>query len=288
MPELPDVEIAKRYLDELLGGSTITRAESKDQRVLRPHPPSALARTLAGRTVREVSRRGKWLRVVLDDGSRIFSHLGMTGWWEEREVDQPAERSERARIDVVSPEGRARSARYLDSRRFGRLILSQGDIAEWTALGPDPLADGIDMAALAAAFTRTRRAVKESLMDQSVLAGIGNILATEALWHAKIDPRSPSNALSRSDVAAIVRGLRTAIRRELKTREASEPGHAHDIFSVYGRAGEPCPRDGSTLVRVVIAGRTTAFCKHCQVRKRRAKPRASRSRAASPERLASR
>ena len=127
----------------------------------------------------------------LDDGSRVFSHLGMTGAWVQATVDAPARSSERARLDVVR-HGSATSVRYVDARRFGRLVVARRDIADWTALGPDSLADGIDVRRLTQVFAKSRRAVKELLMDQRVLAGIGNILATEALWIARVDPRSPA------------------------------------------------------------------------------------------------
>jgi formamidopyrimidine-DNA glycosylase len=271
MPELPDVEYIRRRLQRALAGATIVAARSTDRRVLRPEAPSAFGRALVGRAVREVDRRGKWLRLVLDDGGRLFSHLGMTGWWVEIDPEGPQQPSERARIDAAGPGGRAVSVRYLDARRFGRLIASSGDIPEWRALGPDPLADGVDAQRLAGPFARRRRAVKEVLMDQSVLAGIGNILATEALWHARIDPRSRSDALSRADAASVARGLRTALRREIAAREASEGDSWTDAFAVYGRAGEPCPRCGEPIARVVLGGRTTAFCRSCQVLRRRAR-----------------
>ena len=178
MPELPDVEIARRRLDHVLRGATITRAHSADRRILRPKAPSALSQATEGRTVRDVSRRGKWLKVLLDDGGRLFSHLGMTGWWVERDASAPTERSERARIDVAREDGRNASARYLDSRRFGRLIVADRDIDEWSTLGPDPLVDGIDATALAATLAKSRRAIKDVIMDQTILAGVGNILAT--------------------------------------------------------------------------------------------------------------
>src|SRR5258706_900989 len=127
MPELPDVEFARRRLQGALVGATIAAAHSEDRRLLRPQSPRALARVLVGREVREIGRRGKWLRILLDDGGRLFSHLGMTGWWVERGVDAPKERSERARIDVTGGDGASRSIRYLDSRRFGRLIVAKDD-----------------------------------------------------------------------------------------------------------------------------------------------------------------
>jgi formamidopyrimidine-DNA glycosylase len=267
MPEIPDVEVARRKLDRWIGGASIVAAHSKDRHVMRPKAPSALARALVGRSVREVARRGKWIRIALEDGGRLFSHLGMTGDWVRRDAGAPAERFERARIDVARG-GDSSSVRYVDSRRFGRLIVAKDDIPEWSTLGPDPLVDGIDPKALGAALHRSRRSVKEVLMDQSVLAGIGNILATEGLWHARIDPRSRSSALSSRDVTAVVRGLDKAIREELAPREAAGEGEWVDVFAVYGHTGEPCPRDGTRLVRTVQGGRTTTFCKHCQLRRR--------------------
>lgn len=264
MPELPDVELARRQLEKWMGRATIAAAHSTDRRVLRPTSPPALRRALTGRTVREVGRRGKWLRILLDDGTRVFSHLGMTGGWIQRESGAPKEPSERARLDVIRGR-RSSSVRYLDSRRFGRLVVATEDIAQWRTLGPDPLVDGIRSRSLAEALGRSRRAVKDALMDQSLLAGIGNILVTEALWRARIDPRSRSNALSQGDVTAIARGLRAELEHELAQREDEE---WDDAFSVYGRGGQPCPRCRSPLVRIVLGGRATTFCKGCQIHRR--------------------
>ncbi len=264
MPELPDVEFVKRRLTDVLSGSKVTAASSTDRYVLRPQSARVFSGALVGHVVRDIGRRGKWLRVVLDDGKRLFSHLGMTGWWVERDPGDRKEPSERARIDVAGPNGQLRSLRYLDSRRFGRLIIADEDIPEWRALGPDPLVEGIEIERLSNALGRSRRAVKDAVMDQSILAGIGNILATEALWHARIDPRSASDALSRADLHDLARGLETELRRELSVRRRARGDEWKDDFVVYGRMGQPCPRCGSRLARVIIAGRTTTFCKRCQ------------------------
>jgi formamidopyrimidine-DNA glycosylase len=267
MPELPDVEKMRRDLDRWSRGAKIVAARSTDRRILRPTVPNAFGRALVGRTVQGVARRGKWLRFELDDGTKLFSHLGMTGWWVASDSSADAARFERARIDLAGRAERS-SVRYVDSRRFGRLVASKDDITEWRELGPDPLADGIDVRALSAVFAKRRRSIKDVLMDQTVLAGIGNILATEALWHARIDPRSRASALSPEDAKTLVRGLRTAIDRELAARDVAEGAEWRDTFFAYGHTGDRCPRDRSTFVRVVQAGRTTTFCRKCQIRRR--------------------
>jgi len=226
-----------------------------------------LSRILAGRAVRAVERRGKWLRLSLDGGARLFSHLGVTGDFAAASVEAPPQRFERARFDVAKG-ARRRSIRYLDARRFGRLLAARDDIPEWSELGPDPLSDGLDAAALASALGRSRRPLKDALMDQSMLAGIGNILATEGLWHARIDPRSRSDRLTAKDVSAIVRGLRKAIGRQMNAREKAAQGtEPRETFAAYGREGEPCRRCKRPLCRIVLGGRTTTFCGHCQLRR---------------------
>lgn len=265
MPELPDVEIARRRLERSLRGAKIRAARCDDRRLLRPGSPRQFSSALTGRSVREVSRRGKWLRVLLDDGTRLFSHLGMTGEWVEADGATAVRRSERARIDVAGGKRAPRSVLYLDSRRFGRLVVSGDDIHDWTELGPDPLADGIDLGRFAALLARKRGAIKAVLMDQSVLAGIGNIIATEALWRARLDPRAPSHELSRATVGRLARALRAEIAHELRLREAHDGDYRQQSFAVYGNSGEPCKRCGTTVARTVIGGRTTAYCPGCQL-----------------------
>jgi len=272
MPELPDVEIARRDLQRWLSGVRIAAARTTDRYISRGTSPAAFARDSAQQKVKQVSRRGKWLRIELEDGARIFSHLGMTGSWARVGAEDARQRWERARLTVVQ-RGVTSGVVYIDSRRFGRLILVREDIAEWRELGPDPLADGIDVARLGKELARRRRAIKDVLMDQSVLAGMGNILVTEALWHARIDPRSASDALATKDVRAIGRAMQAELDRELRERAAAHrdkrKGNVREgegEFAVYGRAGEPCPRCATRLTRIVLGGRGTTFCTGCQVR----------------------
>lgn len=137
MPELPDVEIARRDLKRWMAGSTIVAARCVDKHLLRPGSPRAFSRALVGKRVGAVERKGKWLRLALTDGGRLFSHLGMTGEWVSAAIDAPSQRFERARLDVTR-KGRTSSVRYLDARRFGRLRVAPDDISDWTSLGPIP------------------------------------------------------------------------------------------------------------------------------------------------------
>jgi formamidopyrimidine-DNA glycosylase len=274
MPELPDVEFVRRRLDGWLRGARIVDARANDRIVVKGSAKS-FAERLEGRTITRLGRRGKWLRIEIDDGTLVFGHLGMTGDF----TRDGSDRFERARLEVER-RGKRATVRYVDARRLGRLVIAREDISTWTKLGPDPLLDGIDARALHEKLgRRSRRSVKEVLMDQTVLAGIGNIHAIEALWKARIDPRSNAAALDAKDVAAIVSGLRWTIQRALADlakgddevppqagRQPEGPKNGEDNpFRVYGRKGTPCPRCKTRLERVELGGRTTTFCPGCQV-----------------------
>jgi formamidopyrimidine-DNA glycosylase len=256
MPELPEVEHARACLERWIEGATITAVKVHDARIAR-----GLTR-LAGREVQSVERKGKWLRMPLDDGRVLFSHLGMTGHWARRKTSDPAERFERARFDFGPT-----SARYLDARLFGRLVVAKS-LPAWDELGPDPLADGIDVEKLHARLSRTKRTVKETLMDQTVLAGVGNIQAIEALWHAKIRPSRPSKKVTLKEAKAIARGIHWSIQRSLAAQTEEEITYVEEggenIFKIYGRAKEPCPRCKTPVVRSIIGGRGTVHCPKCQ------------------------
>jgi formamidopyrimidine-DNA glycosylase len=156
MPELPDVERTRRDLKRWLVGAIVTAADTEDARLSRPTSPRAFARAVVGRTFERVERRGKWLRLDLDDGAKVFSHLGMTGDWVRVAIGALTARFERAGIDVVL-RGRAFSMRYVGARRLGRPLAVRKDVAVWTALGPDPFADGIDMGRFSEVLARAAR-----------------------------------------------------------------------------------------------------------------------------------
>ena len=199
----------------------------------------------------------------------------MTGKWLRRPVGTAAPRFSRARIDLDD----GHSLHYCDMRLFGRLQVVAGArfdaIAELHALGPDPLADGIDVDRLFGRLQATRLPVKVALLDQRLLAGVGNIQASEALHRAGIDPRRPARSLERSEARKLAAGIRQSLAATLRQFEhevgpdgdvayVEEPGTPNP-FAVYDRAGERCRRcRKGVIVRVVQAGRSTFFCPRCQ------------------------
>ncbi|MET0389741.1 MAG: bifunctional DNA-formamidopyrimidine glycosylase/DNA-(apurinic or apyrimidinic site) lyase [Polyangiales bacterium] len=273
MPELPEVEHTRRTLDRWLRGAHIVAVHAPDAFIIRPTSRRVVERRLAGRTVAKVERRGKWIRLEVDSGARVFVHLGMTGWFEPSSSGAPALRFERFALDLAGKRRPSRVA-FVDPRRWGRFVLAVAgeDTATWRALGPDPLTDGIDAVALHARLQRRKRtSIKEGLLDQVVLAGIGNIQASEALWKAQIDPRSPASALALADVRRLTRALHWTITRTLRDLAKSEhsgppESRSHNPFKVYGRRGEPCSRCGRALARIQLGGRTTTYCPGCQRR----------------------
>jgi len=264
MPELPEVEHTRRNLVRWMKGARITHMTATDARIAKPSP-RALVTRLTGRVVSAIDRKGKWLRFVLDDGARVFCHLGMTGWFEPGGAEPL--RFERASFDLVKKQKRSRVS-YVDSRRWGRMELAQEDIPSWTRLGPDPLSDGIDLELLATKLARRKKSsIKEALMDQTVLAGVGNIQAIEALWKAKIDPRSRAGAMTVKDIRTIAKGIDWTIARTIADWAKGDEGEDNP-FLVYGRKGTPCPRCKTLLRRAELGGRTTTWCTGCQALKR--------------------
>jgi formamidopyrimidine-DNA glycosylase len=274
MPELPEVEIAARNLRRWTRGRTILQvgADPRAARLFRPEGAATLSRRLDGARFGEVHRRGKNLLVELRKGRGavcLWSHLGMTGKWVLRRRGEELPRHARL---VLRLRGGTTLA-YVDPRLFGRLRALPGGpegFPEVHALGPDPLHDGIDPAGLAERLGRTRRPVKVALLDQSVLPGVGNIYASEALFAARIDPRRPARSLGAAEVrrlaAAVLASMRRAIRLQEgpEIRYVEEPG-AENPFRVYQREGERCPRcRRATLRRLVQAQRSTFYCPRCQ------------------------
>jgi formamidopyrimidine-DNA glycosylase len=262
MPELPEVEYTRERLSRWLRGGRVVSCEVQDARLVRPARPRAVAEALVERKVTGVERRGKWLRLVFDRELSVFVHLAMTGWFELAPTDE-ALRHERARITVLRGKAKTRVA-YVDARRWGRWVESRADIPPWAKLGPDALDAEIDVKVLHARLARRKKqSIKEALLDQALIAGVGNIQAAEALWKAKVDPRSPAASITPRALAGVVKAIGWTVARTLKDLARSDGGEA-DPWIVYGHKGRPCPRCGAIFVRIELGGRTTTFCPGCQ------------------------
>jgi formamidopyrimidine-DNA glycosylase len=272
MPELPEVEITRRNLEHWLDRRVVIRAEADRSRIFRGSSRDAFEKRLSGRRLESISRRGKYLLLRFDGDQGLMSHLGMTGKWVVRPASQPEPYS-RARL--IRDDGAV--IHYRDTRLFGRMEVVPASklesIPAVARLGPDPVVDGLTPKVLAERLSRTAREIKVALLDQSIVAGIGNIQAAEALWRARIDPRRRANQLDREEVKRLCQAIHFSIRRSLANEMSEEieyveePG-SENPFLVYGRKGEPCPRCHRRIASLGQGGRTTYYCPHCQKRRR--------------------
>ena len=275
MPELPEVEHAARILTGWLGGRTIVRAVAGDTRIFRGGSPRDFERLLPGHRLERMDRRGKYLLLTFDGGLGLLSHLGMTGKWVRRVGKASSGRRtvpKHSHARLVLDDGSA--LHYVDPRLFGQLVLVPGgavsELPVIRALGPDALVDGVDAGRLHAVLARSARPVKVALLDQSVLAGIGNIYATEALFHAGIHPSRPSRSVTRDEASRLAVELRAVLELAIAGMVGEEIAYlsqgrgAENRFVIYDRAGSPCPRCGRALDKRTIGGRTSAFCPGCQ------------------------
>ena len=268
MPELPEVEFAARTLRSWLTGHRIVRAEVEVTRIVRGQPAHRIAATLTGQTLRNVDRRAKFLLFELDGGQGAFSHLGMTGKWLRRAPSDPPSHS---RLRLFLDDGSV--VHYRDPRMFGHFQLHPSsklrELPSIAKLGPDPLAEGLTAAQLAEGLGKTKRPIKVALLDQSVLAGIGNIQAAEVLYRAGISPRLAGGKLTPEQVKRLVRAIHASIAYTLKAQaDPNEIAYVEEggknPFLVYGREGEACKKCGRAIKRITQAGRSTFYCPGCQ------------------------
>jgi formamidopyrimidine-DNA glycosylase len=269
MPELPEVETLRRGLAAAVVGRRITGVTVRDRRLRRPLAAS-FARSLAGRRLEAVRRRAKYLLFDLDDGTIWLVHLGMTGTL----VVAPADAPHRTHTHVIVALDDGRTLRFHDPRRFGLMRVGvAGRLLELATLGVEPLDEAFSSAFLHATARRQRRAVKSLLMDQRVVAGLGNIYVNEILFVAGVRPSRRTSRLSRADAERIVGATGRVLAEAIAARgssisdyrdERGEPGAFQDRFYVYERAGEPCHRCGGGIRRRVIVGRSSYYCPGCQ------------------------
>ncbi|MDF1504022.1 bifunctional DNA-formamidopyrimidine glycosylase/DNA-(apurinic or apyrimidinic site) lyase [Roseisolibacter sp. H3M3-2] len=261
MPELPEVEAAARRLRAAAVGRVIRAARTFHDAARRALPDRDAAQ-LAGRRVVGVRRLGKHQAIDLDDGSTLHAHFRMTGDWDVGRDDAPL--PPHARVALSLDDGTRvalAGARVLDGVRGH----APGAAPE-PRLGPDALDPARDGAALRAALRGRRAAVKPALLDQRVVAGGGNIYASEALWRAGIDPRTPAASLGPARVGRLADAVRAVLHDALDAPGRYQDGEALERLRVYDREGEPCVRCGAPVRRTVQAGRSTYYCARCQKR----------------------
>ena len=247
MPELPEAERARVTLESALG-RRIAAVDDSDTYVCRPHPPGEIASALVGHTFAGAHRRGKFLWLVTEDGPTLGLHLGMAG---SIALEAPTEKPIWDRFTVQFEDGGRFALR--DRRRLGRAMLNP----DFSHVGPDAADVGRD------AFRRLvgagSVAVKARLLDQGAISGVGNLLADQALWQARIAPRRPTAELSLEDLDRLRRQLRAAVRSAIRQ------GGVHTASFIPAREREgACPRCGHPLERATVGGRTTYWCPACQ------------------------
>ena len=274
MPELPEVETVVRSLAPLIRGREIAGARLRLEKLVR-RPAAFGLEALAGRRILDVSRRGKMVRIGVEGGLSLVFHLKMTGQLLVRPAAEPLDKHTHFCL-AFRDDGA--ELRFRDVRKFGFLAcLRTGELDSsevFAGLGPEPLETGRE--AFASLFRGRRGRIKSALLDQRVIAGLGNIYADEALFAARIHPLTSAARLRRADLERLWREVRRILRRAIASRGTSVSdyldaegleGEFQERLRVYDRAGEPCPRCGTPIRRIVVGGRGTHFCPRCQRRR---------------------
>ncbi|HET9073805.1 MAG TPA: bifunctional DNA-formamidopyrimidine glycosylase/DNA-(apurinic or apyrimidinic site) lyase [Solirubrobacteraceae bacterium] len=276
MPELPEVETIRRQLAPHLEGRTLASVEILDARWTLPEPSEPVAAALRGARVEALERAGKYLIWRLDGDRHLLVHLRMTGalLWD------PASEPPHTRVRFGLDDGHR--ILYVDPRRFGtgHLLSAGADCAAYldARLGPEPFSPEFSATALRRAARGRRAPIKAFILDQRRIAGVGNIYADESLFRAGIHPEREAGALTPAQWAALAEAIICALALGIDAKGASiddfrhvdgQRGSFQDLFLVFNRAGQPCPRCGTAIVKTVVAGRGTHLCPSCQPRPRR-------------------
>ncbi|WP_439592508.1 bifunctional DNA-formamidopyrimidine glycosylase/DNA-(apurinic or apyrimidinic site) lyase [Microbacterium sp.] len=299
MPELPEVEVVRAGLAPAVTGARVMGVSVFDERALTRHPGtgSDFEAALAGRSIRAAARRGKFLWLPLEPlapgpaTEALVGHLGMSGQLLLREPGAPLERHERVRIDLQHPVHGDLSIVFADQRTFGSLAIdplvpttdaAPGGFGSADPVVPtqvahiarDPLDSAFDDAGFRRALARKDSAIKRVLLDQTVVSGIGNIYADEALWGARVHPETRASSLSTRAVNRLLAEVRAVLEKALAEGGTSfdaqyvnvngQAGYFAHSLHAYGRTGQPCDRCGRPIVRVSFMNRSSHFCAGCQ------------------------
>ncbi len=299
MPELPEVEVVRAGLEPVVAGATISAVEVIEPRSLRRHAggPRDFEGRLAGRRIRAAVRRGKFLWFPLDGGEAVVAHLGMSGQMLLRTQDAGADRQLRVRLAVDSPAHGALVVAFADQRIFGSLAIDRleptadgapggrGDPAPLVPhavahIARDPLDPVFDDDLFVRRLGAKRTGLKRALLDQTLVSGIGNIYADEALWAARLHFDAPTAAIATRTARRLLAEVRLVLDRALADGGTSfdaqyvnvngASGYFSQRLNAYGRTGEPCARCGTPIVRTAFMNRSSHSCPRCQRLPRRA------------------
>jgi formamidopyrimidine-DNA glycosylase len=289
VPELPEVEVVRRGLEQWVAGRTVAAVEVHHPRAVRRHLEGTehFVAALTGRTLTAARRRGKylWLPMAEPDGApsgrALVAHLGMSGQLLVEKRSAPDETHLRARFTFTDG---GRELRFVDQRTFGGLAVEEADGSgdglptRLAHIAIDPLDGSFDDAAFGAALRRRRTEVKRALLDQTLIGGVGNIYADEALWRARLHGARPTDRLTRPQVSALLEGVRDVLGEALAQGGTSfdslyvdvngQSGYFSRFLAVYGQADRPCPRCGTPIRRESFMNRSSYSCPRCQPRPR--------------------
>jgi formamidopyrimidine-DNA glycosylase len=284
VPELPEVETVRQGLAKWVAGRTIDTVEVHHPRAIRRHLPgdAHFAEVLAGRTVLDVARRGKYLWLPLDSGDAVIGHLGMSGQLLMQPAGAPDETHLRVRFTFS--DGGA-ELRFVDQRTFGGLSVSEGGAtlpAEIAHIARDPIDPAFSDADFVVAMRRRRTEVKRALLDQTLISGIGNIYADEALWRSQLHGTRPTDALTKPAVLRLLGHVRDVLNSAIVAGGTSfdalyvnvngDSGYFDRSLDAYGREGLPCHRCGTPIRREQFMNRSSFSCPRCQPRPRARRP----------------
>jgi formamidopyrimidine-DNA glycosylase len=285
VPELPEVEVVRDGLARWVAGRTVTGVEVHHPRAIRRHTPGPddFTSRIAGRTVESAERRGKYLWLPLDSGEAVTAHLGMSGQLLVEPGDAPDEKHLRVRLRFADG---GRELRFVDQRTFGGLAVDELVEVDGTVvprsvahIARDPLDPEFDDAAFAAGLRARRTGVKRALLDQTLVSGIGNIYADEALWRSRLHYARPTETLTRPAALLLLGHVRDVMTEALAQGGTSfdalyidvngQSGYFDRSLNAYGRTDEPCGRCGAPIRRDPFMNRSSFTCPRCQPRPRR-------------------
>ncbi|MCW2665532.1 MAG: DNA-formamidopyrimidine glycosylase [Frankiales bacterium] len=280
MPELPEVEVVRRGLEQGVAGRTVTAVEVRHPRAVRRHVAGEadFRGLLEGRTITSAERRGKYLWLPLDSGDALTGHLGMSGQLLVVPGDKPDETHLRLRFRFTDG---GRELRFVDQRTFGGLAVVAGGAALPSTIAHiarDPLDPAFDDEAFVRALRARRTVVKRALLDQTLVSGIGNIYADESLWRARLHGARPTELITRPKARELLAHVRDVLSESLAQGGTSfdalyvstegVSGLFERSLNAYGREGEPCPRCGAPVRREAFMNRSSYSCPRCQPRPR--------------------